>query len=100
MEEDILIQPGHMAKALQNEMAPATRPKALRKLRQRFCNACFSLRPGGGYNGRAVALARASACVSHNHPEGIKGAEAVSAAIFMAKCHESKEEIRRYISEH
>ena len=48
----------------------------------------------------AVALARASACVSHNHPEGIKGAEAVSAAIFMAKCHESKEEIRRYISEH
>lgn len=48
----------------------------------------------------ALALARASACVSHNHPEGIKGAEAVSAAIFMAKTHESKEEIRRYISEH
>ena len=33
----------------------------------------------------ALALARASASVSHNHPEGIKGAEAVSAAIFMAK---------------
>lgn len=48
----------------------------------------------------ARALARASACVTHNHPEGIKGAEAVSAAIFLAKCGESKEEIRQYISKH
>ena len=48
----------------------------------------------------ALALARASASVSHNHPEGIKGAEAVSAAIFLAKCGKSKEEIRQYISEH
>ena len=48
----------------------------------------------------ALALARASASVSHNHPEGIKGAEAVSAAIFMAKNGKSKEEIRQYISEH
>lgn len=48
----------------------------------------------------ALALARASACITHNHPEGIKGAEAVSAAIFLAKCGKSKEEIRQYISEH
>lgn len=48
----------------------------------------------------ALALARASACVSHDHPEGIKGAEAVCAAIFLAKCGKSKEEIRQYISEH
>ena len=48
----------------------------------------------------ALALARASACVSHNHPEGIKGAQAVSAAIFLAKCGKSKEDIRQYISEH
>ena len=48
----------------------------------------------------ALALARASACVSHNHPEGIKGAHAVSAAIFLAKCGKSKEDIRQYISEH
>lgn len=47
----------------------------------------------------ALALARASASVSHNHPEGIKGAEAVSAAVFMAKCGETKEKIRKYISE-
>lgn len=48
----------------------------------------------------ALALARASACITHNHPEGIKGAEAVSAAIFLAKCGKSKEDIRQYISEH
>lgn len=48
----------------------------------------------------ALALARASACITHNHPEGIKGAEAVSAVIFLVKCGKSKEEIRQYISEH
>ena len=48
----------------------------------------------------ALSLARASACVSHDHPEGVKGAEAVSAAIFLAKCGKSKEEIRQYISQH
>lgn len=48
----------------------------------------------------ALTLARASACVTHDHPEGIKGAEAVAAAIFLAKCHKSKEEIRQHISDH
>ncbi len=48
----------------------------------------------------ALALARASASVSHDHPEGIKGAEAVSAAIFLAKSGKSKAEIRQYITEH
>lgn len=48
----------------------------------------------------ALALARASACVTHNHPEGIKGAEAVSAAIFLAKSGRTKDEIRKYITEH
>lgn len=47
----------------------------------------------------ALDLAKASAEVTHNHPEGIKGAQAVSAAIFLAKCHLSKEEIRAYIHE-
>ena len=46
----------------------------------------------------AQMLARASAYVSHNHPEGIKGAEAVAAAIFLAKSGHNKEEIREYIS--
>ena len=42
-------------------------------------------------------VARRSAEVSHNHPEGIKGAEATAAAIFMARTGHSKEEIKAYI---
>ena len=48
----------------------------------------------------ALELARASADVTHDHPEGIKGAEAVAAAIFLAKCGRPKEEIRKFIVEH
>ena len=44
-------------------------------------------------------LARLSAEVTHNHPEGIKGAEATAAAIYLARTGSSKEEIRRYITE-
>jgi ADP-ribosylglycohydrolase len=35
--------------------------------------------------------------VTHNHPEGIKGAESTASAIFMARHDSSKEEIREYI---
>lgn len=42
--------------------------------------------------------ARASAEVSHNHPEGIKGAQAVALAIFFARQGSSKDEIRSKIS--
>lgn len=45
----------------------------------------------------ALALAKASAEVTHNHPEGIKGAQAVAGAIFLAKCGKSKEEIKNFI---
>lgn len=48
----------------------------------------------------ALTLARASAVVSHDHPEGIKGAEAVAAAVFLAKSGKTKAEIGQYISEH
>ena len=41
--------------------------------------------------------ARFSAEVTHNHPEGIKGAEATAAAIYLARTGHSKEEIRDYI---
>ena len=37
--------------------------------------------------------------VTHNHPEGIKGAQAASACIFMARMGASKEEIKGYISQ-
>ena len=43
------------------------------------------------------AAARISASVSHNHPEGIKGAESVASAIFLARAGKSKAEIRDYI---
>ena len=41
--------------------------------------------------------ARLSAEVTHNHPEGIKGAEAVAGAIYLARTGSSKEDIKRYI---
>ena len=45
----------------------------------------------------ALELAELSASVTHNHPEGIKGAKAVAAAIFLAKQKKTKTEIREYI---
>ncbi len=42
--------------------------------------------------------ARLSAACSHGHPEGIRGAQATALAIFMARNHASKPEIRTAIS--
>lgn len=42
-------------------------------------------------------IAALQAGITHNHPEGIKGAQAVSAAIFMARNGMSKEAIKLYI---
>lgn len=42
-------------------------------------------------------MARRTAEVTHDHPEGIKGAEATACAIFMARTGSGKEEIREYI---
>ena len=41
--------------------------------------------------------ARDSAKVTHNHPEGIKGAEATASAIFLARTGKSKAEIREFV---
>ena len=46
---------------------------------------------------RTREAARATANVTHNHPEGIKGAEATASAIYMARNGFSKEEIKEYI---
>lgn len=46
---------------------------------------------------RTRKVARATAEVSHNHPEGVKGAEATACAIFMARTGCTKEEIKEYI---
>lgn len=45
-----------------------------------------------------LRVAEISASVSHNHPEGIKGAQATAAAIYMARTGKSKKEIKDYIS--
>lgn len=37
--------------------------------------------------------------VSHNHTEGIKGAEAAASAVYLARTGETKEDIRKYIEE-
>lgn len=47
--------------------------------------------------GEVLAEAERSAAVTHNHPEGIKGAQAVAAVILMARQGGSKEEIKEYV---
>lgn len=49
---------------------------------------------------RTLEVAKLTAEVTHDHPEGIKGAQAVAAAIFFARHDASKEEIKNYIEEH
>jgi ADP-ribosylglycohydrolase len=44
-----------------------------------------------------LAEAKRSAEVTHNHPEGIKGAQATAAAIFLARRQIAKESIRSYV---
>lgn len=46
-----------------------------------------------------LRAAKLSAEVTHNHPEGIKGAQATAAAIYLAKTGHSKTAIRQYIAE-
>ena len=43
--------------------------------------------------------AKLSAEITHNHPEGIKGAQATAAAIFLGRKQTPKDEIKRYIQE-
>ena len=47
----------------------------------------------------ALLLAEKCAAITHNHPEGIKGALATTACIYLAKEGKSKEEIRQYIKD-
>lgn len=44
-------------------------------------------------------MARLSAEVTHNHPEGIKGAEATASAIFLARTGSSKADIKAHIED-
>ncbi len=46
-----------------------------------------------------LALAALTASVSHNHPEGVKGAQAIAACVFLCKEGKSKQEIKEYIEQ-
>jgi len=48
----------------------------------------------------AELIAKATAEVSHNQPEGIKGAVATSGAIFLARTGATIDEIKKYISKY
>lgn len=47
----------------------------------------------------ALELAKISAEITHDHPEGIKGAQATAAAVYLAKTRHSMDEIRAYVHE-
>lgn len=44
-----------------------------------------------------LEAAKQSAEVTHNHPEGIKGAQATAACIYLARTGKSKQKIKEYI---
>ena len=48
---------------------------------------------------QTIQFAKVSAEVTHNHPEGIKGAEAVAAAIYLSRLGKTMKEIKKYITE-
>ncbi len=54
---------------------------------------------GWAFNTEAEVMnaARLSAIVTHNHPEGVKGAQAVAMCIFLARNGKSKQEIKEYV---
>ncbi len=45
-------------------------------------------------------LAYAVTKISHNHPEGLKGAESVAVAIYLARTGKTVQEIKEYITKH
>lgn len=45
-----------------------------------------------------LAEAERSACVTHDHPEGVRGAKAVAAAVFLARRRREKRQIAEYIT--
>ena len=46
---------------------------------------------------KVLEIAKQSADVTHNHPEGIKGAQVVASSVFLAKNGASKSEIKDYV---
>jgi ADP-ribosylglycohydrolase len=58
--------------------------------------------PVGWYSNtldEVMVEAQKSAEVTHNHPEGIKGAQSTAVAIYMARIGKTKDEIRKFITD-
>ena len=119
--EALLDTPG-----LPDDEVKAALVKSMRKWGRRYPDAGYGVRfsrwlrardsePYGSYgNGSAMRVSAAgwlydtldrtrhaavlTAEVTHNHPEGIKGAEATASAIYLARTGRSKEEIKAYIT--
>ena len=57
-----------------------------------------------GWTGRTLdevkAMSRAVTEVTHDHPEGLKGAEATAVCVFLARQGKSKDEIKAYVRAH
>lgn len=55
---------------------------------------------GFAYNSLEEVLQKSEefTSITHNHPEGIKGAQATASAIFMARSGSSKDDIRKYVT--
>ena len=48
---------------------------------------------------RVLSEARSTALPTHNHPEGIRGAQAVAGAVFLARTGRTKDEIREFVTD-
>ena len=48
---------------------------------------------------KTLEMAKVTAEITHNHPEGIKGAQATAAVIFLARTGRSKPEIKQYVEQ-
>lgn len=116
-----------VAQALMDGGRPADYAAAMRRLGRRFPNRGYGGRFGEWLyeenpapynswgNGSAMRVspvawafdsleeveqaARVSAEVTHNHPEGVRGAQATAAAIFLARSGADKGDIRRHVEE-
>ncbi len=119
----LLNDPIHSHKSLEQQMVELAKEEPQRGYGGRFFNWLFMprtinkdgiRRPYNSFgNGSAMrvssvgwmfdtleeteSVAEISASITHNHPEGIKGAQSVAAAIFMARNGKSKKEIKDYI---
>lgn len=47
--------------------------------------------------GDVLSLAKETAEVTHNHPDGVRGAQAVAVAVFLSRTGHAKDEIRRFV---